>query len=130
MALKCAVELSIPTTIHRLGCAASLHDLITSLSLPEAKLPFLHRFMRLLSSSGIFSVAEESAESMAIYGLAPLSYLLVEGIATDGHINHTPFLLITTFARYIDLAMGLADWFRKDAKTAPFDHVHGASQFK
>jgi hypothetical protein len=46
---------------------------------------------------------------MAIYGLAPLSYLLVEGITADGHINHAPFLLITTSTRYIDLAMGLAD---------------------
>jgi hypothetical protein len=130
MALKCAIELGIPTAIHRLGGAASLPDLITSLSLPEAKLPFLHRLMRLLSSSGVFSVAEESAEAMAIYGLAPLSYLLVEGIAADGHINHAPFLLTTTSTRYIDLAMGLADWFRKDAKTAPFDHVHGASLFE
>ncbi|XP_002489328.2 flavonoid O-methyltransferase-like protein Os11g0303600 [Sorghum bicolor] len=131
MALKCAVELGIPTAIHRLGGAASLPDLITSLSLPQAKLPFLHRLMRLLSSSGVFSVSEESTEVMAIvYGLTPLSYLLVEGIAADGHINHAPFLLTATSTRYIDLAMGLADWFKKDAKTAPFDHVHGASLFE
>jgi len=106
MALKCAVELGIPTAIHRLGGAASLPDLITSLSLPQAKLPFLHRLMRLLSSSGVFSVSEESTEVMAIvYGLTPLSYLLVEGIAADGHINHAPFLLTATSTRYIDLVL-------------------------
>jgi len=37
MALKCAVELHIPTAIHNLG-AASLPDLVTALSLPQTKL--------------------------------------------------------------------------------------------
>ncbi|KAJ1275736.1 hypothetical protein BS78_05G158800 [Paspalum vaginatum] len=129
MTLKCAVELGIPTAIHQLGGRASSQDLITALSLPVAKLPFLRRLMRLLATSGVFAVCADSTAE-AIYGLTPLSYLLVDGIAADGHMNHAPFLFTATSTRYIDLAMGLADWFKKDAKTAPFDHVHGASLFE
>lgn len=126
MALKCAAELGIPTAIYRLGGAASLADLIAALSLPQAKLPFLGRLMRLLASSGVFASADE-----AVYSLTPLSYLLVDGIAADSnHMNHAPFLLTVTSTHYIDLAMDLADWLKKEAKTAPFDHKHGASLFE
>ncbi|CAN6362842.1 unnamed protein product [Urochloa humidicola] len=127
MALKCAVELGIPTAIYRLGGSASILDLITALSLPVVKQQFLSRLMRLLASSGVFSVVDTTE---AIYSLSPLSYLLVDGIAADGHMNHAPFLLTVTAKHYIDLAMGLTDWFKQDAKTPPFDHVHGASLFE
>ena len=124
MALKCAVELGIPTAIHRLGGAATLPDLVTALSLPAAKLQFLGRLMRLLASSGVFAMVEDT------YSLTPLSYLLVDGIAADGHINHAPFLLAVTSTHSIDSAMGLAAWLKKEDKTPPFDHVHGASLFE
>jgi hypothetical protein len=127
MALKCAVELGIPTAIHRLGGSASIPDLIAALSLPAAKQQFLSRLMRLLASSGVFSVVDSTE---AVYSLTPLSYLLVDGIEADGHINHAPFLLTVTAPHYIDLAMGLANWFKQDVKKAPFDHVHGASLFE
>jgi len=128
MALKCAAELGIPTAIYSLGGAASLPDLIASLSLPQAKLPFLGRLMRLLSSSGVFAVVESPE---AVYSLTPLSYLLVDGIAADNnHMDHAPFLLTVTSAHYIDLAIDLADWFKKEAKTPPFDHKHAASLFE
>jgi len=51
MALKCAVELHIPTAIHDLGGSTTLPDLVTALSLPKTKLPFLGRIMRLLVTS-------------------------------------------------------------------------------
>ncbi|CAL4981289.1 unnamed protein product [Urochloa decumbens] len=127
MALKCAVELGIPTAIHRLGGSASIPDLITALSLPVVKQQFLSRLMRLLASPGVFSVVDTTE---AIYSLTPLSYLLVDGIAADGHMNHAPFLLTVTAKHYIDLAMGLTNWFKQDGKKPPFDHVHGASLFE
>jgi hypothetical protein len=98
MALKCAVELGIPTAIHRLGGSASIPDLIAALSLPAAKQQFLSRLMRLLASSGVFSVVDSTE---AVYSLTPLSYLLVDGIEADGHINHAPFLLTVTAPHYI-----------------------------
>jgi hypothetical protein len=132
MALKCAVELGIPTAIHRLGGSASTPGLIAALSLPAAKQQFLSRLMRLLASSGVFSVVVDSSstEAATAYSLTPLSYLLVDGVEADGHINHAPFLLTVTAPHYIDLAMGLADWFKQDVGRAPFDHVHGASLFE
>ncbi|TVU25807.1 hypothetical protein EJB05_28317, partial [Eragrostis curvula] len=128
MALKCAVELGIPTAIHSLGGAASLSDLITALSLPAGKTQFLGRLMRMLASSDVFTMDDSADEP--IYSLTPLSYLLVDGIAAEGHINHAPFLLTVTSKHYIDLAMGLAAWIKKEEKTPPFDHVHGASLFE
>ncbi|CAL4906807.1 unnamed protein product [Urochloa decumbens] len=124
MALRCAVELGIPTVIHRLGGAASPSDLITALSLPSSKLPFLRRLLRLLAAEGVFSV-DKSMEGM--YCINPVSYLLVEGIPNEVHINHTSLVLANTSTRYIDAAMGLAEWFKRDVVTPPFDEVHGAT---
>jgi hypothetical protein len=127
MALRCAVELGIPTAIHRLGGAASPTDLITTLSLPSAKLPFLRRLMRLLAASSIFTVDNSTEEG--VYCINPVSYLLVDGIPDDVHINHTSFVLTATSTRYMDAAMGLADWFKKDVVTPPFEELHGATLF-
>ncbi|CAO2144749.1 unnamed protein product [Urochloa humidicola] len=125
-ALRCAVELGIPTAIHRLGRAASPSDLITALSLPS-KLPFLRRLLRLLGTVGIFTVDKSTDEEL--YGINPVSYLLVDGIPDEVHINHTSLVLAATSKRHIDTAMGLADWFKKDVVTPPFDELHGATLF-
>ncbi|CAO2142403.1 unnamed protein product [Urochloa humidicola] len=126
-ALRCAVELGIPTAIHRLGRAASPSDLITALSLPSAKLPFLRRLLRLLGAAGIFAVDKSTDEEL--YSINPVSYLLVDGIPDEVHINHTSLVLAATSKRHIDTAMGLADWFKKDVVTPPFDELHGATLF-
>ncbi|KAL6659267.1 hypothetical protein ACP70R_003307 [Stipagrostis hirtigluma subsp. patula] len=128
MTLKCAVELGIPTAIYRLGGTATVPKLITALSLPTSKLPFLRRVMRLLAASGIFTVDNSTDE--AIYGLSPMSYLLVEGnTADERHLNHVPLVLTCTSTRYIEAAMSLADWFKKDVVTPPFEEKHGAKLF-
>ncbi|KAL6659268.1 hypothetical protein ACP70R_003308 [Stipagrostis hirtigluma subsp. patula] len=128
IALKCAVELGYPDAIYRLGGAATVPKLITALSLPRSKLPYLRRIMRLLAASGIFTVNNSSDE--AIYGISPMSYLLVEGNTTDGrHLNHVPVVHICTSTRYIDSAMFLADRFKKDVVTPPFVVLHGAKLF-
>uniref|UniRef100_A0A0E0J148 O-methyltransferase domain-containing protein n=1 Tax=Oryza nivara TaxID=4536 RepID=A0A0E0J148_ORYNI len=136
MALRCAVKLGIPTAIHRLGGNATLPALITALSLPPAKLPFLRRLMRLLVSSGVFTTERggAAAEAEAVYGLAPLSLFLVDGAFTgsevdDGHTNQSAFVLAATSAHYVEAALGLDDWFMKDnvpAAASPFEAVHGA----
>ncbi|TVU25020.1 hypothetical protein EJB05_27495, partial [Eragrostis curvula] len=125
MALKCAVELDIPTAIHRLGGGASVPALITTLSLPPAKLPFLRRLMRLLATSGVFTF-DNSTE---MYRINALSYLLVEGITDDRHINHKSFVHTCTSTLFIDAAIGLAEWFKKDALTHPFEDLHGVKLF-
>ncbi|KAK3119993.1 hypothetical protein QOZ80_9AG0679150 [Eleusine coracana subsp. coracana] len=127
MALKCAVELGIPTAIHRLGGAASVPDLITGLSLPSAKLPFLGRLMRLLATSGVFAADNSTQEEM--YRINALSYLLVEGVTDDRHINHTSYVRTAASSRYIEAALQLPDWFKKDVPTPPFEHHHGVKLF-
>lgn len=127
MALKCAVELRIPTVIHRLGGAALVPDLITDLSLPSAKLPFLRRLMRLLATAGVFAADNSTQEVM--YRINALSYLLVEGVTDDRHINHTSYVRTAASTRYIEAALGLADWFKKDLTTPPFEDRHGVKLF-
>jgi hypothetical protein len=126
MAFKCAVELGIPTAIHKLGGSASAKDLVTTLSLPETKLPFLRRVMRLLVTSGIF--ASDNSTDAETYRLNPLSWLLVEGVDADDHTNQKCFVLGTVSRHYVEAALSLADWFKKDLApplSSPFEELHG-----
>ncbi|KAM3197979.1 hypothetical protein ACQJBY_073212 [Aegilops geniculata] len=128
MALRCAIQLGIPTAIHRLGGAASLPDLVTALSLPPSKSPFLSRLFRLLSTTGVLASNEAG-----IYSLVPLSYLLVDGILVDGDASQAALVLCLTSRYHMEAAMGLADWFKKDIAQpvpSPFEEVHGATLFE
>jgi len=131
MALKCAVELHIPTAIHNLGGATTLPDLVTALSLPKTKLPFLGRIMRLLVTSGIFAsdgANGDGAAAEAVYRLNPLSWLLVEGVESEDHTYQKYFVLATVSQHYVDAGLSLADWFRKDLPEplpSPFECLHG-----
>jgi hypothetical protein len=130
MALKCAVELHIPTAIHDLGGATTLPDLVTVLSLPKTKLPFLGRMMRLLVTSGIFASDGSNGDGAeAMYRLNPLSWLLVEGVESEDHTYQKYFVLGTISRHYVEAGLSLADWFRKDdlpePLPSPFEYLHG-----
>ncbi|VAH94367.1 unnamed protein product [Triticum turgidum subsp. durum] len=127
MAFQCAVKLGVPTTIHSLGGAASLPDLVAALSLPPAKLPYLRRIMRLLATSGVF--AADNAADVVTYRLTPVSWLLLDSVAVDGHPNQTPIVLAATSRHCIEAAMGLSDWFQKDVVASPFEDLHGVTLF-
>lgn len=135
MAFQCAVKLGIPTAIHTLGGAASLPDLVTALSLPPAKLPFLRRIMRLLSMSGVFATTDNTSqkqEGIIIYRLTPISYLLLDGGVIEGHPSQTSVVLAASSRHCVEAAMGLADWFKEDTTAtgaSPFENVHGATLF-
>ncbi|CAL5042430.1 unnamed protein product [Urochloa decumbens] len=129
MAFKCAVELHIPTAIHNLGGSTTLPDLVTALSLPKTKLPFLGRLMRLLVTSGIFASDSRNGDGTeAIYRLNPLSWLLVEGVESEDHTCQKYYVLATCSRHYVEASLSLADWFRKDLPEpvpSPFEHLHG-----
>ncbi|XP_044946621.1 flavonoid O-methyltransferase-like protein Os11g0303600 [Hordeum vulgare subsp. vulgare] len=129
MAFQCAVKLGIPTTIHSLGGAASLPDLVAALSLPPAKLPYLRRIMRLLATSGVFAADSAAADVVATYRLTPLSWLLLDGVAVDGHPSQTSLVLAATSRHCLEAAMGLSDWFKKDVAASPFQDLHGVTLF-
>ncbi|CAO2147317.1 unnamed protein product [Urochloa humidicola] len=131
MALKCAVELGIPTAIHRLGGAATLPSLVAELSIPKSKLPFLGRLMRFLASSGAFTAGHSTGE--ATYGLNLLSKLLVDGVFLDGDAHQKAIVLTTNSRYYVEAALGLASWFKKDTPPpvkSPFEDLHGATLFE
>ncbi|KQK15436.1 hypothetical protein BRADI_1g22757v3 [Brachypodium distachyon] len=139
MALRCAVQLGIPTALHRLGGTASLPDLMAALSLPQSKTAYLGRLLRLLVTTGVLGGAAGSSSSSstaAVYRLVPLSYLLVEGVRIDGEASQRAVVLAATSRHYLEAALGLADWFRKDVQLpgaevpAPFEDVHGARLFE
>ncbi|CAM0151032.1 unnamed protein product [Urochloa decumbens] len=125
MALRCAVELDIPTTIHRLVQVASLPDLVTALSLSPTKLPFLRHLMRLLVTSGIF--ASDSNAEVETYRLNPLSWLLVQGVEAEDHTYQKYFVIGTTSRHYVEASMTLSDWFKKDLELplpSPFEVLY------
>ncbi|CAN6216642.1 unnamed protein product [Urochloa humidicola] len=129
MALKCAVELHIPTAIHNLGGSATLPDLVTALSLPKTKLPFLGRLMRLLVTSGVFASDGSNGDGAeGVYRLNPLSWLLVEGVESEDHTYQKYYVLATCSRHYVEASLSLADWFRKDLPEpmpSPFEDLHG-----
>ena len=53
MALKCAVDLSIPEIIHRRGGAATLADIVADTKIHPAKVPDLQRVMEVLRASSL-----------------------------------------------------------------------------
>ncbi|XP_020154066.1 probable O-methyltransferase 2 [Aegilops tauschii subsp. strangulata] len=127
MGLRCTVELEIPTAIHRLGGAVTLPDLMSALSLPSAKMPFLRRVMCVLVTSGIFA-ADSDSGSEVIYRLTPLSRILVHGVVADEHHSQKYFVLGVTSPHYTEAAMGLAGWFKKDHEPpvpSPFEDIFG-----
>ncbi|CAN6169742.1 unnamed protein product [Urochloa humidicola] len=129
MALKCAVELHIPTAIHNLGGSTTLPDLVTALSLPKIKLPFLGRLMRLLVTSGVFASDGSNGDGKeAVYRLNPLSWLLVDGVESEDHTYQKYYVLATCSRHYVEASLSLADWFRKDLPEpvpSPFEDLHG-----
>uniref|UniRef100_I1QG11 O-methyltransferase domain-containing protein n=1 Tax=Oryza glaberrima TaxID=4538 RepID=I1QG11_ORYGL len=104
MALKCAIDLGIPGAIHRNGGSASLPDLLATLPIAENKRPFLHRLMRFLTVSGIFTSADDG-----VYQLTRVSRLLVDSI---------PLNLLPSF-------LCLGEWFRDGGDTTLFAMAHG-----
>ncbi|KAI4973759.1 hypothetical protein ZWY2020_041540 [Hordeum vulgare] len=132
MALRCAVELEIPTAIHRLGGVASLPDLMAALSLPSVKMSFLGRVMRVLVNSGVFAADNSSEYGVELYRLTPLSRVLVHGVLADEHHSQKYFVLGVTSPHYTEAALGLADWFKKDTELpvlSPFEEKFGVPLF-
>ncbi|CAL4954268.1 unnamed protein product [Urochloa decumbens] len=139
MALACATGLGIPSAIYRRGGAATISDLIAQTGLPESKLPYLRRLMRVLTVSGIVGTGQqpsggESSET-TVYTLTPVCRVLVHG-GGGGSPSSSPscdmsalLRLLTRPSTTLAPFFNLEAWFRDDAggsKTA-FEMVHGMS---
>ncbi|GJN03686.1 hypothetical protein PR202_ga21158 [Eleusine coracana subsp. coracana] len=132
MALQCAVELGIPTAVHRAGGAASLPDLLAAVPVPEHRKPYLPRLMRFLV---VTAAALSEDNSRVVYRLTPLSRLLVDDdVAVNGCTSLAPFVLSQTTRFHVGAALRLSDWFKQGADDdsggapaaeMPFRMAHG-----
>lgn len=131
-AIKCAVELGIPTAIKRCGGAATVSDLIKEIGLVPAKAPYLSRLLRFLAFYGLFEEEDEesaSAESQTVYKLTPTSRLLVQEADNDSTCDMSHMLLLFTRpSTTVSTFFNLERWFRDAADTnTVFEAAHGKS---
>ncbi|TVU45011.1 hypothetical protein EJB05_04479, partial [Eragrostis curvula] len=130
-ALKCAVGLGIPSAIDRCGGGATISDLVKETGLMPAKLPYLHRLMRLLAVSGIFDESTPLSpvgESEAVYKLTPASRILVHDNSSTSSCDMSALLLLFTRPETtVSTFFNLEAWFRDPGSQTPFEMAHGMS---
>uniref|UniRef100_A0A0E0QEU8 O-methyltransferase C-terminal domain-containing protein n=1 Tax=Oryza rufipogon TaxID=4529 RepID=A0A0E0QEU8_ORYRU len=115
MALKCAIDLGIPSAIHRNGGSASLPDLLATLPIAENKSPFLHRLMRFLTVSGIFTSADDGVYQLTrVASMAADSKFLAE-IAIRRHAE----AFMTNVSSLVDVGGGDGSMARAIVKAFP-----------
>ncbi|KAG9447751.1 hypothetical protein H6P81_013879 [Aristolochia fimbriata] len=140
VSLKCAVELGIPDIIHKLGPPINLPTLAAAIPIPVNKIDHLHRLMRLLVHTGIFSVIQASEkqpgssssddeEKEGLYALTPFSRLLVK----DNKDSHSPHLKLMN-PTMINPWLFLSRWFKGEAGSCassnPFELCHGCTLYE
>ncbi|CAO1944821.1 unnamed protein product [Urochloa humidicola] len=117
-ALCCAVKLGIPDAIYRSGGAATLPDLLASLSLPNAKQTHLSRLMRFLVALRVFT-KEQGGEAGVVYRLTPVSLLLVHDAEANGGACMSQFATVATDLPSDTMAcLRLDEWFKSDGTGA------------
>ncbi|CAO2202149.1 unnamed protein product [Urochloa humidicola] len=129
MAFWCAIQLGIPTAIHRRGGAATLSDLVAETGIDPSKIRYLRRLMRVLTVSGLFTAdqpvaGDEDGYDTVVYKLTPASRLLAGGGAALADVSPMVHLLMrntTSVATYFNLE----EWLKGDATESLFEAVHG-----
>ncbi|CAL4902272.1 unnamed protein product [Urochloa decumbens] len=127
MALKSALDLRIADAIHANGGAATLSQIVSNskVTLHPSKIPCLRRLMRVLTSTGIFTVQhgddDNGSTGELTYGLTPASQLLV------GSTSLTPFMSLILHGIYVSPFLGLSTWLQQHEHSDPslFEMTHG-----
>lgn len=122
MALKSALDLRIPDAIYDHGCAATLSQIVTKVTVHPSKFQCLRRLMRVLAAVGIFSVRRsEDDGGEQVYGLTPASHLLV------GNPNSiAPFLTLMLDRIMVSPLHDLSKWFQLELPDPSlFEVTHG-----
>ncbi|KAJ6836753.1 trans-resveratrol di-O-methyltransferase-like [Iris pallida] len=124
MALKCAVELSLPDAIHSHGPHITLAELMSSLSLSPTKTLQMRRLMRMLTHSRIFTCSQ-NCNGEEVYSPTPLSELLVDrNKKHKGTSCLNGFVLAMQHPFFLNSFQYMSDWFRGNEDT-PFSVAHG-----
>ncbi|KAL5203063.1 hypothetical protein ABZP36_014015 [Zizania latifolia] len=126
MALKSALDLRIADAIDHHGGAATLAQLAAELTLHPSKIPCLHRLMRTLAVSGVFTVQHPAvgAADEPLYTLTPLSCLLV------GSSNLVPITSMLLHPKFVTPFLGIGKWFQNELppdQYCIFKQTHGES---
>ncbi|CAL4988335.1 unnamed protein product [Urochloa decumbens] len=121
MALKSAMELRIADAIHHHGGTATITQIATKITLHPSKIPCMRRLMRVLTVTGIFSIAKPPADDGdCVYGFTPASRLLV------GSVSLTPTLSLILNNIFVSPFLGLATWFEHELPDLTlFEMSHG-----
>ncbi|CAO2144024.1 unnamed protein product [Urochloa humidicola] len=122
MALKSAMELRIADAIHHHGGTASITQIATKITLHPSKIPCKRRLMRVLTVTGVFSIANNPSadDGDCVYGLTPASRLLV------GSLSLTPTLSLILNNVFVSPFLGLATWFEPELPDLTlFEMSHG-----
>ncbi|CAL4957073.1 unnamed protein product [Urochloa decumbens] len=122
MALKCALDLRIADAIHSHGGAATLPQILTKITLHPSKIPCLRRLLRVLTTTGVFSVQQQpdGGGQQVIYGLTPASQLLV------GPSNLSPLTSAMLHSVAVSPFLGLSAWFQRELPAPSlFEMEHG-----
>ncbi|XBJ04673.1 hypothetical protein VPH35_023577 [Triticum aestivum] len=110
LALKAAIDLGIPDAIHsRGGGGATLSELVADIGIHPTKLPNLRRLMRVLTTSGVFSVS--GSGDAACYKLTRVSRLLVSG-------GLSPMVVGFLYPQYVAALSDMREWFTDERATA------------
>ncbi|KAF7011212.1 hypothetical protein CFC21_025543 [Triticum aestivum] len=110
LALKAAIDLGIPDAIHsRGGGGATPSELATDIGIHPTKLPNLRRLMRVLTTSGVFSVS--GSGDAACYKLTRVSRLLVSG-------GLSPMVVGFLYPHYVAALSDMREWFTDEQATA------------
>ncbi|KAJ8626106.1 hypothetical protein MRB53_019413 [Persea americana] len=107
MSLKCAIELSIPDTIHNHGQPMTHSQLVKALPTGPARAGDVRRIMRLLVHLGFFAV-EKNEDGEEGYVLTPSSKLLL----SDSRMSQTPFLQMMLNSVLLHPWDFLSKWFQ------------------
>ncbi|XP_021747938.1 trans-resveratrol di-O-methyltransferase-like [Chenopodium quinoa] len=121
MALKCAIQLGIPDTIHKHAKPMTLKELANSLPILPDKFTSLSRLMRLLVSSKFFCM-KTLANGEEGLALTLSSQLLLK----DHPLSQAPFALGMLDPRLIKSSHHLSSWFKSEG-IYPFRIAHGKS---
>ncbi|XP_047045335.1 acetylserotonin O-methyltransferase 3-like [Lolium rigidum] len=124
LALKAATDLRIPDAIHRRGGAATLSDLAAETGIHPTKLSNLRRLMRVLTTSGVFSVVDDSAG--VVYRLTRVSHLLV---GAGGRPNLSPVVGAFVSRSFVAALFSMHEGFTNERAAAMslYEVAHGST---
>ncbi|MED6108277.1 Isoflavone 7-O-methyltransferase [Stylosanthes scabra] len=120
LCLKWCVDMNIPNIIHNHGQPMTLHELVSTLKVPLAKVSGVHRLMRYLAHLGFFDIVriiqEDQEEKEEAYVLTYVSKLLVRG--TDHCLSPMVDLILdpTVSTSY----QQLGKWIHDEGNQTPF----------